>query len=323
MFNLQSQSIINIKQYLKLYLFLLAIASFTGCKKDNEAAQVLPKPTIDKVEIGLSNNEIGVIGKDFHLNAEVLAGDKIESVQVKIQQRSGEAYAKVWSHEITYVQYKDAKNATIHKHFDIPADAAEGKYDFLIIVNDQNGSKLEEKRTLNIYAEANLPVNPTLSVFSIMRQSDVGFFYRQGVFSQPGAKLNKQDILSMQATISGVKGDGKMYILLINKKLNHRPETTDRIDFSKVIVYDVFEHKNWAAVGHFSNSVFDITTNTTTRSLPYLTIGATIDNNAPQFNPINGVKAWESGDYYFGVVYKNTTYNMSFYHYVEVPIEIN
>lgn len=137
---------------------LLFVATFTACKKDSQPEPEWSKPTIDNIEIGLGNNQIGVIGKDFHFNAEILAGDKIEDVQVKILPRSGENYTKPWKLEITWDQYKGAKNATVHKHFDIPADAVEGKYDFLIIVNDQNGTTLEEKREIHIYEAENLPV---------------------------------------------------------------------------------------------------------------------------------------------------------------------
>jgi len=137
--------------------FLLFTLCFTACRKDNDGNPELGLPTINNLEIGLNNNEAGVIGKDFHFNAEVLVSGKIENVQVKILPRSGETYSKVWSHEITWDQYRDAKNTTVHKHFYIPTDAVEGKYDFLIIVNDQNGTKLEVKKSLTIYTEANAP----------------------------------------------------------------------------------------------------------------------------------------------------------------------
>lgn len=300
-------------------VILLFVATFTACKKDKQPEPELPKPTIDDIEIGLGNNQIGVIGKDFHLNAEILAGDKIENVQVKILPRSGETYAKAWELEITWDQYKGAKNATVHKHFDIPADAAEGTYDFVIIVNDQNGTALEEKMEINIYKAENLPVDPTLSVLSVSVNGS--FFYRDGKFAVEGAKLSKNDRFSSQATIDGVKGDGKMYLLLINKKLGHRPESIDQIDFSKAIVYDVYELKGWEQGGSFSNAVFDIKTFTWIRQIPQMIIGAANDNNTPQPGSISGIKAWESGTYYFGVVYKNTTYNMSYFQYIELPLE--
>lgn len=126
---------------------LFAAMAFTSCSNDDSESAI---PSIDKIELGLNNSETATIGADFHFNAEVTAADKIENVQVKIVQRSTETYSKVWSHEITWTQYAGAKNATVHKHFDIPEDAAEGKYDFIIIVNDQNGSKLEVKKNLTI-----------------------------------------------------------------------------------------------------------------------------------------------------------------------------
>jgi len=304
-----------------LIALLLIAASFTACEKDDSDKPDLTIPTISNLEIGLNNNEIGVIGKDFHFNADVLVSGKIADIQVKILQRSGENYAKVWSHEIIWDQYKDAKNATVHKHFYIPTDAAEGKYDFLVLVTDQNGSKLEVKKSLSIYAEANVPVNPVASIFNIFRNDER--FYRNGNFITAGSTLAKGNKFVSQVTISGVKGDGKMYLLLINKKVNHRPESIDKIDFSKVVVYDVYEHKGWANTDHFSNSVFDLSTNTSVRTFPSLAIGGVTDNNLPQANLINGVKAWESGTYYYGVVYQNTTYNMGYFQYIEVPVVIN
>ncbi|WP_345952659.1 DUF4625 domain-containing protein [Mucilaginibacter sp. PAMB04168] len=300
---------------------LLLMATFSACKKDKNEEPELAKPTIDHIEVGLNNNELGVIDKDFHFNAEVLAATKIENVQIKIMPRAGETYSKAWKHEITWDQYKDAKNATVHKHFNIPADAAEGKYDFLIVVNDQNGTKLEVKKAITIYLAANVPVNPNAGIFNIF--SNDARYFRNGQFTVAGTKLKKGDVIKSQVTITDVKGDGKMYILMINKKHNHRPEAIDKIDFSKAIVYDVLEHKGWDKSDSFSNSTVDPVTFLPIRIFPAFTIGATVDNNTPTANPISGAKAWESGTYYFGVIYKNTTYNIGYFQYIEVPVEIN
>ncbi len=147
----------------KLFLaFLLFASAFTACKKDKESEPEKLQPTIENIELGLGNSEMGIVGEDLHFDADILAGDKIETVQIKIIQKSGETYSKVWTHEITWDQYKGTKNANVHKHFDLPDDAPEGTYDFLIIVNDQNGTKLEVKKNLTIYTSGNLPVNPSL-----------------------------------------------------------------------------------------------------------------------------------------------------------------
>jgi hypothetical protein len=309
----------KIMSFTKSFLLLLALI-IAGCSKDQENTPELP-PVIDKLEIGLNNNETGVIGKDFHFNAEVLVSGKIETVQIKILPRAGESYAKIWSYDITWDQYKDAKNATVHKHFYIPTDATEGKYDFIIIVNDQNGTKLELKKSLTIYAEGNVPVNPAVSIFNVFRNDER--YYRNGKFIIGGAVLSKNDKFTSQVSISGVKGDGKMYLLLINAKLNHRPESIAQIDFSKVIVYDVYEHKGWANAEVFSNAVVDLSTNTSVRIFPNMTIGGTTDNNLPSANPVSGIRAWESGTYYYGVVYQNSTYNIAYYSYIKLPIVIN
>lgn len=297
-------------------LLLFAGLIFSSCDVNNEDSPTLPGIE-GEVEIGLGNNGIGIIGEDFHLEMDVIAGDLLESVQVKLEQREAQTYSHDWSFEITWDQYAGVKNANVHKHFDIPEDAAEGEYDFIIVVNDQNGSQLEEVRTITLYHPENLPVNPQLEIFSVSKNYD--FFYRNGDFLE-GNQVAKNDTLSAQATIGGVKGDGKMYLLLIKKSLNHRPETIDGIDFSKVVVYDVFEHENEEQAFSFSNAVYDFDTFTWVRRIPNLVIGAANDNNAPQPTPVDGEKAWANGEYYFGVVYTNITHNMSFYHYIEFEI---
>ena len=288
--------------------------------EENDEVEIKPEPSINEVEIGSGNNGTGVIGRDFHFNAEVIAGDKIDSVSLQIVPRADETYSGEWSFEILYMQYKGAKNATIHKHFDIPEDAVEGKYDFLITVTDENGTKLKETQIVNIYLPENLPVDPQLAIFNIGRND--GMFYRDGEFVNSEDILNKNDTIWSQVTIGGVKGDGMMYIVIINKDLNHRPETVDDIDFSKAIVYDVYQHEGWKAADYFSNSVFDMETFTIVRSTPSFVIGTENDNNAPEPNPISESKDWKAGGYYFGVVYKNITYGFNFHHYIEFEIEM-
>lgn len=296
---------------------LFASIVFTSCSNDDSEKEKAI-PAIDKIELGLGNNETATIGQDFHFNAEVTAADKIENVQVKIVQRTTETYSKPWSHEITWTQYAGAKNATVHKHFDIPEDAVEGKYDFIIIINDQNGTKLEIKKNLTIYKLENIPVNPVTSVFTVFIND--AFMYRKGKFSDETAKFKNNDIFSSQVTLEGVKGDGIMYLLLINKNAKHNPESVDQIDFSKVIVYDVFEHKNVVDAGQFSNIPWDGTK--FLRETPKLTIGASKDNNIPVPQDLIANKSWATGNYTFLVLYKNTTYNINFSQSLELPFAL-
>lgn len=91
----------------------------------------------------------------------------------------------------------------------------------------------------------------------------------------------------------------------------------DDIDFSKVIIYDVFKHENEEKVDAFSNVIFD-GQGSFTRPATEFVIGAYTDNNTPHASPINGEKKWETGAYYLGIVYTNTTHNLSVYHYIDV-----
>lgn len=304
-----------------LVTFLVTAFAFTACDNDNDTPEPeKAKPVINNIELGLGNNETATIGHDFHFNAEVIAGDKIESVKIKIAQISTETYSKAWSHDITWPQYTGAKNAVIHKHFDIPADAAEGKYDFIITITDQNGTSLVVKKPLTIYAVENLPVNPVATIFNVFKND--GFFYRDGKYAQEGDSFKTNDKIMSQVTLTGVKGNGIMYLLLIDKNAKHLPESVDQIDFSKVIVYDVFEHKDMAEVGTFSNVIFDETTFTTVRDMPSLIIGAQKDNNMPTPQDITGTRAWASGTYVYRLVYKNTTYNINFSQSIDVPVSL-
>ncbi|RZK39835.1 MAG: DUF4625 domain-containing protein [Pedobacter sp.] len=317
--------------YKKILIMLVAtVLVLGGCKKDQFAKDEKPVPTIDNVEVGLNNNEIGVIGRDFHFNADVVAGEKIDVIKIKIQQRSGESYAKPWSHEIVWDQYKGARNTTIHKHFDIPGTAVEGKYDFIITVLDENGTKLEEKRAIQIYSAENLPVDLRFDFgidaveadFKHIRiQYSLQSIYDSSLYKSDDA-INKNEFLSPIVSIASVKGSGKMYCLLINKKHNHRPETVAAIDFSKAIVVDIWEHKDLVK-SQFAANMFNFSTTPMSIIYPSIKIGADRDKNSPVANPITNLKAWESGDYYVGFIYHNSTYNMGMYYYGEIKVKMD
>lgn len=314
--------------YFKL-IFLFALSSFVlSCSNDDE--QQAQKPTIDKIELGLGNNEIGVIGQDFHFNAEITAGDKIKNVEIKIDQISTETYSKVWSHEIIWEQYAGAKNTVVHKHFDIPEDAAEGKYSFLIVVTDENGTKLEDRRTINIYAPENLPLDLKFDFGIDAVDSDfnpIRVMYAQrniygSEFYKSEEPINENEFLAPIVNVAAIKGDGKMYCLIINKKHNHRPETIASIDFSKAVVADFWEHKNLTKSQSGSN-MFNFATNPLTILSSSIKIGAASDKNFPSPSPVLNLKKWESGQYYVGFIYHNTTYNMTLFHYGEITVKMN
>ncbi|MDO6759513.1 DUF4625 domain-containing protein [Tamlana sp. 2_MG-2023] len=318
----------NLKPNHFLFVILITVIFFSCSSDDVEIVSI--KPIISNVEVGLNDNEIGVVGRDFHLNAKIIAGDKIDLAQIKIEPIEGESYASPWNFELNWDEYKGVKNATIHKHFDIPEDAVEGYYSFTIIVNDENGTTLEEKRNITIYKAENLPVDPKLTEFTVAARSDsyrVLYIHTLGGYRDPETQeygnynvyIDNAETLDVAVNLSGIKDDGQIYILLINKKHNHRPESISSIDFTKSIVVDVFEHTNLEQTDRWSNINFE---RPNFPNLSKLLIGASVDNNLPNPNKISDVKGWESGDYYVGFIYKNTTHNISLFHYIEVALSI-
>jgi len=297
-----------------LLLIFLLTSTFVACKKDKVEAE-LASPMIENLEIGSGNNGQGVIGRDFHLDMDVTAGNKINTVQVQIKQKAENTYTEVWSFELTWTEFKGLKNTNVHKHFTIPEDAPMGTYDFIIKIDDENGSSKEEKHNITLVSAENLPVNPEM--YSLMLEKvDKGFVYilNRGFMLGDDKGYAKNEKLKAFVDVSNVKDQGIMYTLLIKKSAGHLPESVDKIDFSKVIVTDFREHTGLTAIETFTNYV----------GLPdfspkEFSIGASLDNNIPA-GRIDGEKAWANGEYFFGVVYTNKTHNMSAHYYIPLTI---
>lgn len=301
-------------------LAFIGFLSFTSCSNDDDIVdEMLPEPSMTNVEVGSGNNGQGTIGRDFHLNAEIVAGERIDMVSVDILPREDEEYAEDWSFTIEWDEFKGLRNTTVHKHFDIPEDAPEGNFDFVITVTDENGTMLEEVYDLQLIDASNLPVDPYLYTWAFSAKDGDYYFVNELLENPENVAFTKQDTITSSVTINSVKGDGEMYIFLVKKSANHLPETVGGIDFSKVIVYDIREHVNEEDVNSFTNRDVDEDGYYSSEA-PELIIGSDIDNNDPEPNAIEGEKAWENGEYYLGVVYTNTTYDISVYHYVEIEI---
>lgn len=295
----------------KLFLlFFVTVASFTACDNDDNKT-ILSKPTATNVEIGTANNKRALIGRDFHFNADIVAGDKIADVQLKILPKKGETYAKDWKFELSWIEYKGAKNTTVHKHFTIPAEAPEGKFDFYFIVKDENGTELEIKEELTITDPANMPADPLIGRDMLSRNEDL--IYYMGTWVEPELIFKKNDLLTAHAQVSQIMADGILYSVLIKKSLNYYPESIDNLDFKKVIVISKAEHKGLPAASKIATlqKINDVWGGES------ITIGAEKDADG---TAITGDKAWQSGQYNWVVLYKNTTYNISTYKSMSITI---
>lgn len=299
----------------KFILGLLVIISiFTSCKKDIEEVE-LSKPTADNIEIGTANNKQSLRGRDFHFNADVLAATKISSVEVKIIQKAGETYTAAWKLELSWPEYAGVKNTTVHKHFTMPIAAPEGKYDFYFIVIDENGTKLELKESLTITDPANMPVDPKIGRDFVIRNGKI--IYYTDKYVEKELIFKKGDTISLHAQVSEIKGDGILYSVLVKKKINYNPESIDKLDFNKAIVITKVEHQGLASASKITTYKIKPSGNDSES----IVVGAAVDANEPKANPIAGEKAWESGQYNWIILYKNTTHSMSVYK--SIPITIN
>jgi hypothetical protein len=302
---------------LQFLLALLFSASLISCNDDDDLSPELLTATIENLEIGSGNNGKGIIGRDFHFDMDVVAATRIVDIQVLIKQKTGVTYSKDWSFDVTWEEFKGAKNTNVHKHFSIPEEAPEGNYDFIIRVKDENGSLKEEKHLIELISAEKLPVLPELYSFMLQKSAaSKSFIYilNRGFMDPADKGYMKGDTLDAYVDIRNVKDDGVIYTLLIKKSAGHRPETVKDIDFSKVIVADVREHKGLTKVGTFTNYV-DMP-NFSPRTL---VIGGATDNNIPSAGVIDQSK-WASGDYYYGIVYTNTTHNMSAHYYIDLSL---
>src|SRR5690606_31329510 len=134
-------------------------------------------------------------------------------------------YDHKWSFEITWDEFQGMKNTNVHKHFDIPSDAPEGDYHFVILVNDQNGTILEDQKEISLIKASNLPVEPMLYLWIIQTDQGDSHYVNELLENPEGVQLSKDEVLTSQIFINNVKDDGKVYILLIKKDANHFPET--------------------------------------------------------------------------------------------------
>jgi len=150
---LQMNKILS-KRVSKTVLGLLLItAAFTACKKDDQTPEA-DAPTITGLEIGISNNKIGHPGSDLHVEAQIFAAGNIAGVKLSIQPKSGEG----WKFDQEFTEgIVGLKNAEIHTHIDIPADAVVGNYQVKITVTDEQGQVTEVNSDLTLSADPTLP----------------------------------------------------------------------------------------------------------------------------------------------------------------------
>lgn len=92
-------------------------------------------PKIEITEVGHDNSMTAVAGKKMHLEAHVVAANKVQKIVVEIH-KVGADYEKEFEYTGDYVGLEDVH---FHEHPEIPADAPKGEYHLHFTVTDAKG----------------------------------------------------------------------------------------------------------------------------------------------------------------------------------------
>lgn len=134
-----------------LMVFLVLAMGISSCKKSD---QPIP-PRILHLEIGAGNSGSVQVGSDLHFEADIEAGDRLDVIEIVVRPQTNGIHSQ-WSYEMVMEAHRGARNAHIHEHVGIPTAAAPGAYDFVVVAFDQNGTRVEVRRTLMILVDSGL-----------------------------------------------------------------------------------------------------------------------------------------------------------------------
>jgi hypothetical protein len=127
-------------------LFAVVIAILVAsCEKNGS------KPEINFQELGMDNSKTALIGGELHVEAEILAENKIDQIEIGLhpednsQQKSIATYRVEdgWEFDTVYSKFSGLRNTHVHEHIEIPASAEPGHYHFHFSVTDMEGYRAE------------------------------------------------------------------------------------------------------------------------------------------------------------------------------------
>lgn len=242
-----------------LFVAVLGILVFNSCKKEEEP---IAKPQITLSEVGLNNSKIGYIGSDFHLEADIIAEGKIKSVKVEIHPEG----SGTWEFETTYTEFAGLKNATFHKHIDIPLSADTGDYHLHFIVVDEQGNETVAESEIEIQQ----PTDAVASTITITASPNANQTFANG------------QTISISGSVSDNTALGGIYIGLV--RVDQSLEDAAVNDANTITLLHAHDFTNPTSY-NFTASIM---------------VGATMDNNITP-KPAT----WTPGAYYILVKCKD------------------
>lgn len=104
------------------------------------------KPEIGFHELGYENSKTAEAGDELHMDAEVVAENKIDRIEVILHPEGEHKKAtnillsnEEWEFDSVYTEFSGLKNTEFHKHIEIPIGAETGHYHFHFSVTDMEG----------------------------------------------------------------------------------------------------------------------------------------------------------------------------------------
>ena len=108
------------------------------------------KLEINKRELGEENSKTAVLGKDLHIECEILAESKIKSIRVELIQ--GNAETVLMKDFNSNKNYVGVINAHFHEHLELDGKLAAGTYRFILTVTDEKGKEVSWTDELTLKA---------------------------------------------------------------------------------------------------------------------------------------------------------------------------
>ena len=108
------------------------------------------KLEINKRELGEENSKTAVLGKDLHIECEILAESKIRSIRVALIQ--GNAETVLMKDFNSNKNYVGVINAHFHEHLELDGKLAAGTYRFILTVTDEKGKEVSWTDELTLKA---------------------------------------------------------------------------------------------------------------------------------------------------------------------------
>jgi hypothetical protein len=242
-----------------LFVLLGFVTMFSSCKDDDD--DDVARPVIDGLEVGIGDSRKAFIGSDLHLQAELIAEGRIDQVVVEIHSEDGGDYEI----EVVYDEFAGQKNATFHKHIDIPSEAPAGSYHLHLTVTDQAGGATIREVDITI-EELEDEEAPVLNVTSA---------------PESGQSFAAGQTISISATVTDNSSLSGLLVALVYETDNIADADVTGGNASVIVM--LHTHAFYSPESHSFTASIEV--------------GAANDNNMTPV-PIAGDNAWKSGSYY-------------------------